>query len=155
MKNNLLPLRSLSFLMLISITSCSKTNDAIDSELTAQNVQTAIVGSWQFVEKGVDVAMHDGHICSDPQNMAQDKITYVVQWEKVASEEKRQFKPNGDYNTYVKTTLTCQGNYKVADSGVLEMNTNCENAISKIEKVPATYLIMRQGNNYFKYLKLD
>ena len=157
MKNNFLPLLSLSILMLISISSCSKAdaNDAIDGELTAQNVQAAIVGSWQYVEKGVEVAMHDGHICSDPQTMAQNKVTYVVQLEKIASEEKREFMPNGNYNTYVKASLTCKGNYNIADKGILEMNTNCASTIEKIEQVPATYLTIKQGSHYFKYLKLD
>ena len=155
MKNNFFPLVTVALFALLSVTSCTKQNNSIDSELSTQNIQTAIVGSWQFVEKGVEVAMHDGHICSDPQNMAQDKVTYVVQWQNVASDEKRQFKPNGDYSTYVKTALTCQGTFKIADSGVLEMNTNCANTIEKIENVPATYLTIKQGSNYFKYLKLD
>ncbi len=155
MKNNLIPLVLVSFLALISVTSCSKVNDTPDSELSAQSIQKAIVGSWQFVGQGVEVAMHDGHICNDPLNMAQDKITYVVQWTDIVSQERRDFKPNGVYNTYLKTALSCQGTYKIDDSGVLEMNTNCENAIGKIEKLPSSSLIIRQGNNYFKYHKLD
>ncbi len=154
MKNNFLTLATALFALLIA-TSCTKQNNSIDDELSTQSIQTAIVGSWQFVEKGVDVAMHDGHICPDPQNMAQNLVTYVVQWEKVASDEKRLFKPNGEYTTYLSSNLSCQGTYKIAESGVLETNTNCENAFGKIDKLPATFLTIKQGVNYFKYQKLD
>ena len=155
MRKNLSLWVSLTFLTLVSVTNCTKVNSTIDGELSAQKIQTAIVGSWQFVEKGVEVAMHEGHICPDPQNMAQDKVTYVVQWKKIVSDEKRFFKPNGDYTTYLSTTLSCQGTYKIAESGVLETNTNCENTIGKIDNLPTTYLTIRQGINFFKYQKLD
>ena len=106
MKNNLLLSVSLVVSTILSLTSCSKVNSNTDSEQTSQDIQTAIVGSWQFTEKGIEVAMHDGHICTDPQNMAQDKVTYVVQWEKVASDERRDFKQNGAFNRFLKSVMT-------------------------------------------------
>lgn len=154
MKNNFLPLASALFALLIA-TNCTKQNNSVDNEFSTQRIQTAIVGSWQFVEKGLDVAMHDGHICPNPQNMAQDKITYVVQWQKAASDEKRNFMQNGNYNSYVESALACQGTYKVSDIGILEMNTNCEQVIGKIEQLPSDFLVIKQGSHYFKYHKLD
>ena len=155
MKNNLLLSVSLVVSTILSLTSCSKVNSNIDSEQTSQDIQTAIVGSWQFTEKGIEVAMHDGHICLDPQNMAQDKVTYVVQWEKVASDERRDFKQNGAYNSYLKSAMTCSGTYTVSIASILEWETNCEKAFAKVEKVSASNLTIKQGANYFKYQKLD
>ncbi len=155
MKNNIILSVSLLFTTILCLTSCTKANSHIDSEQTSQDIQTAIIGSWQFTEKGVEIAMHDGHICPDPQNMPQNQITYVVQWEKVASDERRDFKQNGTFNRYLKSVMICSGTYKVSDAGILEWDTNCDKAFAKVEKIFASSMTIRQGGNYFKYQKLD
>lgn len=137
--------------------SCTKDNTApsTNTEQTTLDFQKAIIGSWQFAEKGIEVAMHDGHICTDPQNMPAGKITYIVHWAKVVSDENRAFKPNGEYNSYQKSILTCKGVYKISDNGLLESHTNCDDDVAKIEGITPTSLTVRQGTNYFRYQKLD
>jgi hypothetical protein len=154
MKNNLIFLAMVAFSATMTVTSCTKTDNTSDVQITT-DFQKAIVGSWQIAEKGLGVAMHDGHICPDPENMSADKVTYVVQWEKAASDESRVFEQNRDYKSYVKSTLTCQGAYKISDFGLLEVQTNCENYVAKIEGLTKTALTVRQGSHFFKYQKLD
>ena len=156
MKNNFLFFVMVVLTAAMTTTSCTKDNATTPStEQTTLDFPKAIVGTWQIAEKGVEVAMHDGHVCTDPENRAADKITYMVQWEKATSDENQEFKSNGDYNTYQKSTLTCQGSYKISDSGLLEAQTDCDNYIAKIEALTTTILTVRQGSHFFKYQKLD
>ncbi len=154
MTNNLLFLAMVAFSTTMTVTSCTKTDNTSDVQITS-DFQKAIVGSWQIAEKGVEVAMHDGHICTDPANMPANQITYVVQWQKASSDENRVFEQNSSYKSYLKSTLTCQGVYNISDSGLLEVKTNCDNYISKIEALTKETLTVRQGSNLFKYQKLD
>ena len=155
MKNNLLPFIAITFFIALSSISCSKQNDALITQQTLQNYQTDIVGSWQLVQKGIELTMHEGHVCTDPQNMASDKITYVVKWENAAMDEKRDFKLSGDYNCYWKKQLSCKGSYKISNYGVLEVNNNCQNYIEKVEILTATNLVVKEGNLYFKFNKAE
>jgi hypothetical protein len=143
---------------LLGTTSCKKENIIEDatliSEQKQQELQTALIGSWQIIEKGVEVAMHEGHICTDPANMAADKITYIVQWNKTALDEKRNFKPNGGYSQYSESA-TCQGTYKISKNAVLEVTTNCTNAFARIEELTLTFLTLKEGNTYLKYQKVN
>ena len=155
MKNNLIVCISLLFSTILCLTSCTKENSAIDSQQKSQGIQTAIIGSWQITEKGFEIAMHEGHICPDPENMPQNQITYVVQWENVAPNERRDFNQNGVFTRYLQSVMICSGTYKVSDAGILEWDTNCDKAFAKVEKISAASMTIRQGGNYFKYQKLD
>lgn len=155
MKNNLLPFISIALLIALTTTSCSKENSAFMTPQKTQDFQNDIIGSWQIVEKGVEVAMHEGHVCTDPQNMAADKITYVVKWDKDIMDEKRDFQPNGNYYCIWTKQLSCTGTYKISNNGVLEVNNNCQNFLEKVETLTTTNLIVKEGNLYFKFKKVD
>lgn len=107
-----------------------------------------------MAEKGVEVAIN-GHICHDPANISENKLTYMVHWEKVTSDERQDYKPLGAYSFYFKTILMEQGSYTISDLGLLEVGTNRKNYVAKIEELTNISLILKQGDNYFKYQKLD
>ena len=159
MKNNSLLLVLAYALLVLNTTSCTKENAPVDSTLiteqTRQEMQTALVGSWQLAEKGVEMVMHDGHICTDPANMAADKITYMTHWATADSDEKRTFKPNGTYSNYLNATLNCQGTYTVSNHATLDLVGSCPNAFARIEALAANLLIVKEGTVSFKYRKLD
>ena len=139
--------------VMLTLTNCSK-DATLVTEQSTQDIKTAIVGSWEFIGKGTEVAMHEGHICSDPENMAADKITYIINWEYTTGDEKQDFKQNGDYHRYRKSAIACQGSYKISEIGILELNTNCQNQSAKIEEVTPIFLTIKEGGSYFKYRKL-
>lgn len=155
MKNNLLLFVVITFFIALTSISCTKQNDALITQQPLQNYQTDIVGSWQLIQKGVEVAMHEGHVCTDPQNMAADKITYVIKWENSVLDEKRDFQPSGNYDCYWAKQLSCKGSYKISNNGVLEVNNNCQNYLEKVETLTTTNLVVKQGNIYFKFKKSD
>ena len=155
MKNNLQFFGAILFFVALTAISCTKQNDALITQQPLQNFQMDIVGSWQLVQKGVEVAMHEGHVCTDPQNMATDKITYVVKWENPAMAEKRNFEPDGNYYCTWTNQLSCKGTYKISNNGVLEVNNNCQNYLEKVETLTVTNLIVKEGNLYFKFEKED
>jgi hypothetical protein len=145
-------------LILCGTTSCKKeavlTDATFISEQTRQEMQTKLVGSWQVIEQGVEVAMYDGHICTDP-TMAMDKMSYAVQWEKATTTDKRVFKTNGVYDLYFHDKLTCQGSYTVTNHAVLEINGACQNSFEKVVELDATHLTISVGTLYYKFTKLD
>lgn len=134
-------------LLISFMTSCTKEIDTIEDtffkEQSTSEMQSAIIGSWQLVDKSVE--MDDTHICS----------YNGIKWGNSAGDEKRDFKQNSDFSHFVKSTLTCQGSYKISDNGALDMNTNCQNYSEKIVDLTATFLTVKQGNRYFKYRKLN
>lgn len=129
------------------MTNCSKQMDTRDDtffkEQTTSEMQMAIVGSWQLVDKSGE--MDDTHICS----------YNGIKWGNSAGDEKRDFKQNSDYSHFVKSTLTCQGSYKFSDNSTLNMNMNCQNYSEKIVDLTATFLTVKVGNRYYKYRKLN
>ena len=155
MKNSLLSFVAITFFIALTSISCTKQNDALITQQPLQDFRTDIVGSWQLAQKGVEVAMHEGHVCTYPQNMAADKITYVVKWENTTMDEKRDFNSSGDYNCYWAKQLSCKGTYKISNNGVLEVNNNCQNYLEKVETLTTTNLIVKEGNLYFKFKKAD
>ena len=153
-------LLALSFtVVLFGTTSCKKENVTVDatliSEQTRQGMQKALVGSWQIAEKGVEVAMHDGHICQDPTTMAADKLTYAVQWEKVENTDRRTFKSNGDYSQYLNATFMSQGTFTVSNHAVLEIKSDNQSSYEKIEELTSSLLTISQGTLHYKFRKLD
>ena len=159
MKNNSFLLVLAYAFLVLNTASCTKENGTVDATLiteqTRQEMQTALVGSWQLVEKGVEMAMHDGHICTDPANMAADKITYMTHWETTQSDEKRTFKSNGTYSNYVNATLNCQGTYTVSNHATLDVSGGCSNTVVRIEALATNLLIVKEGMVSYKYRKLD
>lgn len=145
-------------LILCGTTSCKKENVTPDatliSEQTRQEMLTNLIGTWQVAEKGVEVAMHDGHICTDP-TMVMDKMTYIVKWDKVANDDTRTFKSNGDFNHYENAILTCQGTYTVSNHAVLEINSACPSSFERIEALTPTLLTIGVGTFHYKFTKLD
>jgi hypothetical protein len=71
-----------------------------------------------------------------------------IKWGNLASDEKREFKQTGEFISHVKTTLSCQGTYKVSNNGVLDLKTNCQSYAAKIEGLSPTYLIVKEGERY-------
>ena len=155
MKNSLLSFVAITFFIALTSISCTKQNDALITQQPLQDFRTDIVGSWQLAQKGVEVAMHEGHVCTYPQNMAADKITYVVKWENTTMDEKRDFNSSGDYNCYWAKQLSCKGTYKISNEGDLDINSNCQNNTVKIAGLTTIFLTVKDGNNYFKYRKIN
>ena len=150
MKNNIFLLYAFAVL---SFTNCTKEQNL--TEPITLDFQTGLVGSWQFVEKGVEVAFHEGHVCNSPMNMSQDKIAYSLRWDNVTSDEKRIFKKNGAYSHYLNKQLTCQGSYKIDENGVLDLTTECQSLSGKVVGLKTNSLIIQEGDNFFKFQKVD
>ena len=95
MKNNSIYLISMYALLAVSLYNCAKTEDVtLLKKQSTKEMQTAIVGSWLNIQKGVEVTMHDGHICTNSDNNADDKTTIAIKWANTASDEKRHFEQN-------------------------------------------------------------
>lgn len=155
MKNYLLFCVLVALPVTLSLTNCTKESAQSPTEQTTLDFQTAIIGSWQTIAKGVEIEMHDQRACSQMgDNTTSAKTTTVVQWENTAGDEKRNFKQNGDFSQYSEFA-TCQGAYKISENGILEVNTNCKNGIEKIEELTSTFLTVRNGHTFFKYRKVN
>lgn len=145
--------------LILLLVSCKKETVSVDSTLineqTRLEMQTSLVGSWQIVEKGTEMAMYDGHICTDPANMSMDKMTYMVHWEKMSIDEKRLFKSNGTYDFFFNGGSISQGSYKVSNHAVLEVTNANQNSFEKIEALTPTLLIVSMGTVHYKFSKLD
>ena len=157
MKNNLTLWVTLAFLTLLGVTNCTKVADTTEANIFTeqtpqeiQNNQTAIIGSWQFVEKSVDVKVHK---CTGTILGNMPKL--MIQWDNATTDEKRDFKQNGDYSRYLKNELTCQGAYKIGDDGALVVQSNCPNFSEIIVGLTTTFLTLREDNTYFKFRKVD
>ena len=155
MKNNLLLLVVVAFTATMTLASCSKTdnNGAVFSEQTPQDVlnnQKAIIGSWQFIEKGVEVDMHNGQPCSFTGTK-----TPMVKWENATSNEQRDFMQNAHYSHYLEKQLSCNGSFSILNDASLTIQGNCQQASETIVELTATSLIVKGSNSYFKYRKLD
>lgn len=146
-------------LTLFGTTSCTKENTPPDatliSEHTRQILQQNLIGSWQLAEKGVEVAMHDGHICPDPANMAAGTVTYIVNWGKVSAEDTQVFKSDGSYRQGLTPTLTCSGRYTISNHAVLEIISDCKSSSARIEELTPTGLIVKDGALHLKYHRLN
>lgn len=155
----ILPILGFAFI-LFGFTNCTKVEDTMDAELFTEqrlsDVKTAIIGSWQIIEKGVEVVMHDEHICSGTANSTTSaNTTTLVKWENATSLEKRDFRQNGDYNQSLTSALTCQGTYKIANNEILDVTTNCQISSEKIAQLTSHFLTVKEGNRFFKYRKLN
>jgi hypothetical protein len=155
-KFSFLCLLSFSFVGL-TISSCSKVeNTTLSTELTSPDIQTAIIGSWQIIEKGLEVEMHDQHACSQiGDNTTSAKTTTVVQWNNATIDETQNFEQNGDYNSYLKSILSCQGFYKIDNNGDLVIKNNCQILNEKIIELTSAFLTVKEGTRYFKYRKVN
>jgi hypothetical protein len=140
------------------ISSCTKVEDFTDAppstEQLKPNIQTAIIGSWQIVEKGVEVEMQDQHVCSGMGDNKTSAKTTVVQWNNVTIDETQSFKQNGVYSQ-VSESAICQGSYKTSINGELEVKNNCKSYTEKIVELTAYFLTVKKENRYFKYRRLD
>jgi hypothetical protein len=140
-------------LLLTSATSCTKENISVDTSfITEQNPETyqkALAGSWTFIDEGVAIVMHDGQPCSVIGTNP------MIQWRNVSADEKRAFTANGGYSRYVNNTLACEGTYKIAYVGSIELTTNCQNAVEAVQELTAHSLIIRDGMNFRKYRKVE
>lgn len=156
MKNNLTLWVLLAFLTLLGVTNCTKEEDTTEANIFTeqtpqeiQNNQTAIIGSWQFVEKSVDVKVH-----TCPGTVLGNMSKLMIQWENVTNDEKRDFKQNGAYYQYSESA-TCQGSYKISENAVLQVISNCKSLSEKIVGLTSFFLTIKEGDNYFKYRKLN
>jgi hypothetical protein len=142
----------------LNISSCTKVEDFTDApstEISMPDIQTAIIGSWQIVKKGVEVEMYDQHVCSGMgDNTTSAKTTTVVQWNNATNDETQSFKQNGVYSQ-VSESAICQGSYKTSTNGLLEVKSNCKSYTEKIVELTAYFLTVKEENRYFKYRRLD
>ena len=140
---------------MLCLTSCMKDNSTIEAilptELSIKNVETNIVGTWRLIEKGIDLKQYENHVCTAPESMMKNQ--YMIVWSKTTNDEKRNFKENGDYNSYLKTTLSCQGTYKITNGDALEMITTCLNFSEKIVGLTSDLFIIKEGEHFYKYGK--
>lgn len=141
----------------LSVTSCMKTEDTTDVQLFTEqptqsvlNNQMAIIGSWQFTEKGVEIDVHNGQPCSFTGTK-----TPMVKWEAASINEQRDFLQKGDYNHFLEKKLSCQGSFKISNDANLAIIGNCEVHTETIVELTTTSLIIKTGNNYYKYLKVN
>jgi hypothetical protein len=140
-------------LLMLSTTSCTKENISADTSLmteqTPETYQKALAGSWTCIDEGVAIVMHDGQPCSligtNP----------MIQWRNISADEKRTFTANGSYSRYVNNTLACEGTYKIAYVGTIELKTNCQNAVETVQELTANSLIIQDGMNFRKYHKVE
>ena len=140
-------------LLMLSATSCTKENILTDTsfmtEQTPETYQKALAGSWTCIDEGVAIVMHDGQPCS----LIGTKP--MIQWRNVSADEKRAFTLNGGYSRYVNSTLTCEGTYKIAYVGTVELTTNCQKAVETIQEFTAHSLVIGDGISFRKYRKLE
>ena len=143
MKNNLLSFVAVAFIVTLNTTSCTKENDSFTKELPTIDLQTAIVGSWQLIQKSAE--MNPTHIC-----------TYNgIKWQNTKDDESQEFKQNGEYSCYLKKQLGCKGSYRISNEGDLDINSNCQNNTVKIAGLTTIFLTVKDGNTYFKYRKIE
>lgn len=155
MKNNLLSFVAVAFIVTLNTTSCTKENDSFTNEQTTLDFQTAIIGSWQLVEKGIETASVNGHNCPYDNQSSENKMSTSIKWENAKIDESQDFKQNGEYNCYLKKQLGCKGNYRISNEGDLDINSNCQNNSVKIDGLTTIFLTIKDGNTYFKYRKID
>ena len=142
-----------SLTLLLGFTACTKTDVMMDTLLTPQALQTALVGSWQLVEKGKEVVLSNGHICTETEH--DNKATTAINWKKVTVDDYQAFQQNGTYTRFVDKKLTCQGTYSITENAVIEINAECQSIPEKIVDIKATVLILKEGHNYSKYQKMN
>ena len=155
MKNNLLSFVMVAFIVTLGTTSCSKQNDSFITEQTTLNFQTGIIGSWQLVEKGIETGPDNMHNCTYDNQSAENKMPTTIKWENAKDDESQDFKQNGEYSCYLKKQLGCKGAYRISNEGDLDINSNCQNNSVKIAGLTTIFLTIKDGNNYFKYRKID
>lgn len=141
-------------LLMLSATSCTKENISTDTllmtEQTPETYQKALAGSWTCIDEGVAIVMHDGQVCSFTGTK-----NPMIQWNNVSADDKRNFTANGGYSRYVNNTLSCEGTYKIAYVGSIELTTNCQKAVETIQELTAHSLIVRDGISFHKYHKVE
>lgn len=157
MKNNLSKMvKSIAFaflMLLLGFTACTKTDDTGDTLLSTQALQTALVGSWQLVEKGTELIYFNDHICTETEH--DNKATTAINWEKTSIDENRTFKQNGDYTRVLNKKLTCQGTYNINKDGFIEINSECQSVSEKIVDIKTAVLTLKEGTHYLKYQKMN
>ena len=155
MKNNILPLLAVALIVTLGTTSCTKENDSFIKEQTTLDFQTAIIGSWQLVEKGIETESGNMHNCPYDNQSTENKLPTTIKWENAKVDESQDFRQNGEYNCYLKKQLGCKGTYRISNEGELDINSNCQNNSVKIAGLTTIFLTIKDGNNYFKYRKID
>ena len=154
MKKNLLPFVVVAFLVTLGTTSCTKENDSLIKEQTTLDFQTAIIGSWQLVEKGIETVPDNSDNYPFANQSSENKMPTTIKWENAKVDESQDFKQNGEYSCYLKKQLGCKGSYKISNEGDLDINSNCQNNSLKIAELTTIFLTIKDGNNYFKYRKI-
>ena len=155
MKINLLPIVAMAFLAILGTTSCTKENDSFIKEQTTLDYQTGIIGSWQLVEKGIETRPDNMHNCTYDNHSTENKMSTTIKWENAKDDESQDFKQNGEYSCYLKKQLGCKGAYRISNEGDLDINSNCQNNTVKIAGLTTIFLTVKDGNNYFKYRKIN
>ena len=79
----------------------------------------------------------------------------TIKWENAKDDESQDFQPNGNYYCTWTKQLSCKGTYKISNEGDLDINSNCQNNTVKIAGLTTIFLTVKDGNNYFKYRKID
>ena len=155
MKNNILPLIAVAFIVTLGTTSCTKEKNSFTQEQTTLDFQTAIIGSWQLIEKGVETGPDNLHNCPYDNQSTENKLPTIIKWENAKIDESQDFRQNGEYNCYLKKQLGCKGTYKISNEGDLDINSNCQNNSVKIDGLTTVFLTVKDGSNYYKYRKID
>jgi hypothetical protein len=159
MKNNLILLILATTFMTIAQTSCKKADESTvvnlfseQSQQDIQNNQAAIIGSWQFTGKSIEVVLHN---CIYRGLTTSNMAKYMIKWAMAMEDEKRDFKQNGEYNLFLNKQLACNGTFKIANNGVLDMNNSCKTTNETIVELTTSSLTIKKGETYFRYQKLD
>ena len=78
-----------------------------------------------------------------------------IKWENAKIDESQDFKQNGEYNCYLKKQLGCKGSYRISNEGDLKINSNCQTNPVEIAELTTIFLTIKDGDNYFKYRKIE
>ena len=155
MKNNTFPFLAVAFMLTLGLTSCQKENSIYVNEQTTLDFQTAILGSWQLAENGIETEFYNLHNCPYDNHSTENKMSTTVKWENAKVDESQSFKQNGEYSCYLKKQLGCKGFYGISNEGDLDINSSCQNNSVKITGLTNIFLTIKDGNHYFKYRKID
>ncbi len=154
MKSNLNLLILSLTMMVIGLTNCTKEKMIAIQEQTVSDMKIGIVGSWQLSEVGLVNAVIEIDTCGCKVNTITENKT-SIQWKNAIDDEKLNFTQKRGYSRYLKQKLVCQGSYEISVIGTLTLNSNCQSFSEQISALTTVFLTVKDGNQYFKYRKLD
>ena len=146
-------LQIFSFLLALTLLSCTKTNtegvnpNPTNNQANVADYGTLIVGKWQLTDMGIVTTT-----CPDP-NCPMYK-TEVIVWTKTTNNEILNFTNAGQFTKETATDEACKGTFRVID-GQLYINAKCavESSIRNLTQASLIFGKEDQTMRY-KYVKI-